>query len=75
MYVCLPLAHFYECFYIYILSLGCTGPALRTLGEFLIICSKYHILSVGKTLKQRILSVRMKILEKKISSKCMFVTI
>ena len=66
MYVCPPLAHIYVCLfiYIYVSSLGCTGPTLRTLGGFLIICSKCNVLSVGKILKQRVLSVRMEILEK-----------
>ena len=64
----------YVFIYIYVSSLGCTGPTLRTLGGFLIICSKCNVLSVGKILKQRVLSVRMEILENFLSSKCMFVT-
>ena len=77
MYVCLSTIGTYLCMfiYIYVSSLGCTGPTLRTLGGFLIICSKCNVLSVGKILKQRVLSVRMEILEKILSSKCMFVTI
>ena len=66
MYVCLSTIGTYLCMfiYIYVSSLGCTGPTLRTLGGFLIICSKCNVLSVGKILKQRVLSVRMEILEK-----------
>ena len=79
MYVCMFVHHWhifmYVYIYIYVSSLGCTGPTLRTLGGFLIICSKCNVLSVGKILKQRVLSVRMEILEKILSSKCMFVTI
>ena len=79
MYVCLSTIGTYLCMFIYIYifvsSLGCTGPTLRTLGGFLIICSKCNVLSVGKILKQRVLSVRMEILENFLSSKCMFVTI
>ena len=68
MYVCMFVHHWhifmYVYIYIYVSSLGCTGPTLRTLGGFLIICSKCNVLSVGKILKQRVLSVRMEILEK-----------
>ena len=84
MYVCPPLAHIYVCLYIYIyvyiyiyicIIVRLHGPTLRTLGGFFFICSKCHVLSVGKILKQRVLSVRMEILENILSSKCMFVTI
>ena len=79
MYVCMFVHHWhifmYVFIYMYVSSLGCTGPTLRTLGGFLIICSKCNVLSVGKILKQRVLSVRMEILEIFLSSKCMFVTI
>ena len=60
IYICI---YIYVYIYIYVSSLGCTGPTLRTLGGFLIICSKCNVLSVGKILKQRVLSVRMEILE------------
>ena len=82
MYVCLSTIGTYLCMFIYIhiciyicIIVRLHGPTLRTLGGFLIICSKCNVLSVGKILKQRVLSVRMEILENILSSKCMFVTI
>ena len=74
IYVCMFVHHWHIFMYVYIFiyiyiyvsSLGCTGPTLRTLGGFLIICSKCNVLSVGKILKQRVLSVRMEMFEKKI---------